>query len=337
MVIRANIVTSTNNNTVIVDSVEGIVREDIFVSNITLRAKNVRVLDTFSTNSVVLLTQNVSITSGNIVQFQKLVTGTGLIAGKSQIAYFMRTRPSYDPAIDPRLPKVTKLANPLYANSTRITLYGNVSSTGISPIIIPRTVATAAFGTKFQMQNTSDINVGDIILSNSLSIVNDVRVEWVGNGNAYIGLNKPTGAVAGTIFYVQRPVQPALRIGSETIYYGNTLINSGNNTITVTNLTRNIANTRPINQTVTSIAADSAGSTLTLSDATGVQYLDYVLINNSTLSSNIRVMVTPTEEGDANVSINTGLNVTAGTKVTFQRDWVWAANTTASVLGSIPL
>ena len=180
-------------------------------------------------------------------------------------------------------------------------------------------------------------DLGDIILSNSLSIANDVRVEWVGNGNAYIGLNKPTGAVAGTIFYVQRPVQPALRVGSETVYYSNTLVNTNNNTITVTNITRNIANTRPINQTVTSLAADSAGSTLTLSDTTGVEYLDYVLINNSTLASNIRVMWTPTGEGNANVGINTGLNVTTGTKVTFQRDYVWAANTTVSVLGSIPL
>jgi hypothetical protein len=337
MVIRANIVTSTNNNTVIVDSVEGIVREDIFVSNITLRARNVRVLDTFASNSVVLLTQNVSITTGNVVQFQKLVTGTGLIAGKSQIAYFMRVRPSYDPAIDPRLPKVTKLADPFYGNSTRITLFGNISSTGILPIIIPRTVATGAFGTKFQMQNTSDISVGDIILSNSLSIVNDVRVAWVGNGNAYIGLSKPTGAVAGQVFYVQRPVQPSLRIGSETIYYSNTLVNTNNNTITVTNLTRNIANTRPIDQTVTTLAADSAGTILTLSNTAGVQYLDYVLINNSTLSSNIRVLWTPEGEGNANVGINTGLNVTSSTQVVFQRDWIWPANTTVSILGSIPL
>jgi hypothetical protein len=335
MIIRANIITNTSNNAVVLDSVDGIVREDIFVSNITLRARNVRVLETFASNGVVLLTQNVSISTGNVVQFQKLVTGAGLFGTNTQTAYFIKNRPSYNPAIDPRLPRVTRLANPVYANSTTVDLVGNISSTGIVPIVIPRTVATPSFGTKFELQSTSDVDVGDFLLSNSLTLESNVRVEWIGNGNAYVGLNKPTGAQAGQVFYFQRPVQPAIKIGCETVYYGNTAV--GNNTITVSGLVRNIANTRPIDQTVTTIAQDTAGSVLNLTDVTGIQALDYVLINSSTLSSNIRVLWTPEGEGNANVGINTGLNVTSGTQVVFQRDWIWPANTTVSILGSIPL
>lgn len=335
MTIRANIVADTSNNTVIVDSVTGIVREDIFVSNITLRARNVRVLETFSSNNVVLLTQNVNIISGNVVQFQKLVSGLGLIAGDSQIAYFMRDKPSYNPAIDPRLPKSTKLAGDLFVDDAYITVYGNVSTTGIVPVAVPRTAVQNVYGTTIEFQTTSDVQVGDFLLSNSLGLVSNVRVAWVGEGNANVGFNKPTIAGVGQTFLFRRPVQPAVRVGPEVIYYSNTSINPG--TITLTNLVRNIANTQPIDRTITSLAQASTGTVLNLADTTGIKVADYVIINNTTLNDNVQVLWVPTGEGNANVGISTSITADLGTAVTFQRDRVWAANTTVSILGSIPL
>ena len=336
MTIRANIVANTSNASVILDSVSGIVREDVFVSNITLRAKNVRVLSIDAGNSIVYLTQNVSITTGNLVQFQKLVTGTGLIASDSQISYFMRDKPSYNPAIDPRLPRVTKLSANLVSTATSVAIQGNISTTGIYPIVIPHASTQNAYGANIEFQSTSDVQIGDYLLGGTLGLVSNVRVDWVGNGNTRIGFNKPAVASEGQVFLFRRPVQPAIRVGSETVYYSNAAVNL-NNTITLTDLVRNIANTQPIDKTITTLAQPSAGAILDLADATGVKVLDYVLINNTTLSSNVRVLWIPEGTGNANVGISVGINADSGATVSFQRDWVWAANTTVSILGSIPL
>lgn len=265
MTIRANVTsTSINSSIVFVDSVIDIAREDIFVSNVTLRDKNVRVTRTFENNGAVYLTQNVTITSGNVVQFQKLVSGAGIFASRSRIAYFMKDKPSYASAVDPRLPKTSRLTERLLANASSISIYGNVQTTGIFPVAIPRTAAENRYGSTVSFISTSDIQPGDFVLGNTLTLQSNVRVSWVGVGNANVGFTKPITAYSGQGFLFRRPVQPALRVGSETIFYNNTVIESSN-VLSLSNLTRNVAGTRPAN------------------------------------------------------------------------DWVWEANTTVSILGSIPL
>ncbi len=336
MIIRANIVANTSNSAVILDSVAGIVREDVFVSNIVFRNRNARVLQTFSSNNVVLLNQNVSITVGNTVQFQKLVTGNGLIASKSRVSYFLQDKPSYDPSADPRLPKATTLAVDLAEDATNVTVNGTTMSLGLSPILTPKNSTQNRYDANVAFSSITDIQVGDYVLGGAnLTLSSNVRVAWVGNANTYIGFNKPIVAAAGQTFLFRRPVQPSLRVGSETIFYTN--LSLGNNTITMQDCVRNIANTRPLNQTVTTLSVASSGAVLRLTDTTGVALLDYVLINNSTLASNVRVLWLPTGEGNANVGINAGISADAGTEVKFQRPFNWAANTTVSILGSIPL
>jgi hypothetical protein len=100
---------------------------------------------------------------------------------------------------------------------------------------------------------------------------------------------------------------------------------------------RNIANTQPIDQTITSVAQASTGTILNLADTTGVKVADYVIINNTTLGDNVQVLWVPTGEGNANVGISSSIVADLGASITFQRDRVWAANNTVSILGSIPL
>ena len=264
MTIRANVIaTTTNNTTVFLDSVSGIVQEDIFVSNLILRERNVRVVSTFESNGAVVLNQKISIVSGNTAQFQKLVTGVGLIGSQTRISYFMRTGPSYDSAVDPRLPKTTRLAANLSSTATTVEIYGNVSTTGIYPVAIPHSAAETKYGSTILFNSTSDVEPGDYVLGNISGFVSNIRVVWVGNGNANIGLSKPISVTSGQSLLFRRPVQPAIRVGSETIYYSNTATDG--TTMTLSDITRNIANTKPAS------------------------------------------------------------------------DWVWPANTTVSILGSIPL
>jgi hypothetical protein len=335
MTIRANILANTSNATVIVDSVSGIAREDVFVSNITLRDKNVRVIQTFAGNGVVVLNKNVAITTGNVVQFQKLVNGVGLIASESRVAYFLRDRESYTPSLDPRLPKTTTLVSNLIVGATSVTIAGTTMSLGLSPIIVPYNAAQDRYGANIQFQSVSDIQVGDYALGTAYNFETNVRVVWVGNGNTYVGFNKPITTSAGQTFLFRRPVQPAIKIGSEVIYYSN--ISVGNSAVTLSDIVRNVANTRPINQVATTLAENSSGAVLEVTDPTGIQEQDYVLINNTTLSSNVRVIWVPVGEGNANVGISAGISASSGTAVKFQRDWIWTANTTVSILGSIPL
>lgn len=343
MILRANIVANTSNAAVIVDSVSGIVREDIFVSNITLRDRNVRVLRTFS-NGVVELSQNVSITSGNVVQFQKLVSNVGLIASESRSAFFLRDRPSYDPSADPRLPKLTSLAANLLPNDQSIVLNGNTSALGITSIHLPKTATVDRYSANVQFNSVSGVQVGDFLLGasfdansvkNTYNLTTSARVIWVGNANTYIGFNKPIVVSSGRTYLFRSPVQPFVRVGAETIYYAN--ISSTGNTVTLTDITRNIANSRPVNQTVTTLSNTANGFVLRVTDATGVQVLDYVLLNNTTRTSNVRVIWTPTGEANANIGINSSITADAGSTVAFDRDLIWPANTTVSILGSIPL
>jgi len=345
MILRANIVANTSNASVILDSVSGVLREDIFVSNVTLRERNVRVLQIFDNNNVVRLSQNVSITTGNLVQFQKLVSNVGLIASESRTAYFLREQVSYNPIIDPRLPKVTTLYTALTTADSNIEIRGNTTSLGITPISMPATATQDRYAANIQFSSLSGIDVGDYLLGasydansnvkNTYSITTGARVIWLGNGNTYVGFNKPVITSAGKTYLFRAPVQPAIRVGSETIYYSNVTV--GNSILILSDITRNIANTQPIDQTITSLAEPSAGARLELADVSGVQVSDYVLINNTTRASNVRVIWTPVGEGNANVGISAGISADAGTTVKFERDWVWAANTTVSILGSIPL
>ncbi len=345
MTVRANIVANTSNAAVVLDSVAGIVREDIFVSNVTLRERNVRVLQIFSANGVVQLSQNVSITTGNLVSFQKLVSNVGLVASESRAAYFLRDRQSYDTIIDPRLPKVTTLYSALAVTDSNVVIRGNTQSLGINPVSIPQTATQDRYSANIQFSSLSGIDVGDYLLGasydanssikNVYNVTTNARVVWLGNGNTYVGFNKPVITSAGKTYLFRAPVQPAIRVGSETIYYANVSI--GDNTLTLSDISRNVANTQPINQTVTTLVEPSSGAIFELADASGVQVLDYVLINSTTKTSNVRVIWTPVGEGNANVGISAGINADAGTTVKFERDWIWAANTTVSILGSIPL
>ena len=345
MIVRANIVANTSNASVILDSVTGVVREDIFVSNVTLRERNVRVLQIYSGNGVVQLSQNVSITTGNLVQFQKLVANTGLIASESRTSYFLRDKVSYNPAIDPRLPKVTTLYSPLTVTDSNVIIRGNTQSLGINPVSMPATATQDRYAANIQFSSLSGIDVGDYLLGasydanssvkNVYNVTTNARVIWLGNGNTYVGFNKPVITSAGKTYLFRAPVQPAIRVGSETIYYANAAIDS--NTLVLSDITRNVANTQPINQTVTTLVEPSGGAVFELTDATGVQVLDYVLINNTTKTSNVRVIWIPEGEGNANVGISAGISADAGATVKFERDWVWAENTTVSILGSIPL
>lgn len=238
MITYANVQVTSSNNTITANSVVGVAVEDVLVSDTILRDRNIRVLAVDEANATVTLNQTIGVFTGNIVQFQTLISGTGLINSISRNAYFMRDKPAYAPEADPRLPKHTKLAANLYPGNTSIQLD---SLTNVFPITVPGSVIEDLYAAKIHLNNKGDVQISDYVLAGNLTLESNIRVTWLGEGNTYIGVNKQVPSTSGQTIYFQRPEKPYLRVGSETIWYSN--IDVG--TSSVTDITRNIAGTQP--------------------------------------------------------------------------------------------
>lgn len=176
-------------------------------------------------------------TTGEQVTFTHLLSGVGLTESITRDAYFMRTEPSYDPDIDPRVPlHLTSLID-FYPGDAELVL--NDLTNIVNPTI-QKLVNDDITATYFSVTDNGQIELSDLVLVGNITAESNVRVRWIGEGNTYVGTTKPITTYAGSVAYFQRSQQPRLRIGSEVITYGNISIEK----TAVTDIVRNIANTQ---------------------------------------------------------------------------------------------
>lgn len=174
------------------------------------------------------------------------ITGTGLYLSESRQSYFLRAAPSYNPGIDPRLPKYTTLASDFTAGSTEITV------DDISTMPVPTTVyanATVSSNTALSSLLVVPVtSLANIVVGNSVTTANipasaNIKINQIFTNNNAIRLGTFRSNVQITegelLDFSPIEVVGAVRINTEVILYEK--VWTANSTLT--GLTRTVANT----------------------------------------------------------------------------------------------
>lgn len=238
MSVLANIVLTTANSTVFLSNAVGVAVEDVFISDTVLRNRNIRVLTANTITNAVTLTANVTVTEGDEVTFQHLLSGTGITESNSRVSYFLGVSQSYAPDIDPRLPIHVTNTEDFGPADTSLVLSSLSSVANVTSVT---TASASRANTEIVVTDVTGVEVNDYVLTGNVRVATNVRVKSIDQANSTIKMTGQIRSNTGQTVYFQRAKKPVLRIGSEVIYYSNVDIN----TSSVTGITRNLANTRP--------------------------------------------------------------------------------------------
>ena len=168
------------------------------------------------------------------------LAGNGLYASASREAFFLRSEPSFRPNVDPRLP--AHYTTVLYNWPSTQTFIQLTSLEGIANVTFAKTLAVPSTGTSMTLDSVANLSIGDYVLYSNVGFNSNVRVTWVGQSNATVGISKPVISTDSTnTVYFRHPVRPLLRIGSEVVTYSNVGVMDNS----IRNVVGNIANTRP--------------------------------------------------------------------------------------------
>ena len=175
------------------------------------------------------------------------VTGVGLYASDTQESYFLRSSPSYNPDIDPRLPKHSTLAQVL-TNATTAEIEVDDISLFPSPSII---TATASVTANITASNTLVISVSTVdtivlgtrVITGNIANAAGVTVSRIFSANNRIliqGLVQNSVISTGeTIYFWPRTQVGAVRVKAEVIWYDHAWTANSR----LTTLTRQVAST----------------------------------------------------------------------------------------------
>jgi hypothetical protein len=175
------------------------------------------------------------------------VTGVGLYASDTQESYFLRSSPSYNPDIDPRLPKHSTLTRVL-TNAATAEIEVDDISLFPSPSII---TATASVTANITVSNTLVVSVSTVdtivlgtrVITENIANSAGVTVSRIFSANNRIliqGLVQNSVISTGeTIYFWPRTQVGAVRVKAEVIWYDHAWTANSR----LTTLTRQVAST----------------------------------------------------------------------------------------------